>query len=160
MDLVDEEHVVALQVGQQRRQVFGLFEHRAGSLAQVDAQLGRDDVTQRGLAQAGRAEKQDVVKRLIAHARRADKNFKLLAHFRLADVFVEQLGAQGALDRLFVWRSGSCRHHALRGGGEIVGLNSHGAASWKRSLVGPRRVPSASKTPRTTPIWPTPSALA
>jgi hypothetical protein len=39
MDLVDEEHVVGLEVGQQRRQVLGLFEHRAGGLAQVHAQF-------------------------------------------------------------------------------------------------------------------------
>jgi hypothetical protein len=37
MDLVDEQHVVRLQVGQQRREVAGLFDHRAGGLAQADA---------------------------------------------------------------------------------------------------------------------------
>jgi hypothetical protein len=97
-----------------------------GGLAQVHAQLGRDDVRQRGLAQAGRAEQQHVVERFLALARRADEDFELLAHLGLADVFVEQLGAQGPLDGLFVGRSGGGGHHALGGGCEIVGLDGHG----------------------------------
>jgi hypothetical protein len=44
MDLVDEQHVVRLEVGQQRGQVAGALEHRPGGLAQVDAQLVGDDV--------------------------------------------------------------------------------------------------------------------
>ena len=39
-----------------RGQVAGPLEHRAGGRPQVDAQLGGDDVRQRGLAQARRAE--------------------------------------------------------------------------------------------------------
>jgi hypothetical protein len=66
VDLVDEEHVVLLEVGQQRGQVLGLLEHRPAGLAQVHAQLGGDDVAQRGLAQARRAEQQHVVQRLGA----------------------------------------------------------------------------------------------
>jgi hypothetical protein len=46
-----------------RGQVARAFQHRAGSLAQVDAHLARDDVGQRGLAQARRAEQQRVVER-------------------------------------------------------------------------------------------------
>ena len=69
MDLVDEQHVVRLQVGQQRGQVAGALDHRAGGLAQVDAQLVGDDVRERGLAQARRAEDQHVVERLAALAR-------------------------------------------------------------------------------------------
>ena len=84
VDLVDEEHVVLLEVGQQRRQVLGLFQHRPGGLAQVHAQLVRDDVRQRGLAQARRAEQQHVVQRLAALARRADEDLQLLARLGLA----------------------------------------------------------------------------
>ena len=59
------------EVGQDRRQVAGALQHRAGSLAQVDAHLARDDVRQRGLAQARRAEQQHVVERFAcACARR------------------------------------------------------------------------------------------
>jgi hypothetical protein len=64
VDFVDEQHIVLFQVGQQRRQVLGLFQHRAAGLAQVDAQFGGNDVTERGFAQTGRAEQQHMVQRL------------------------------------------------------------------------------------------------
>jgi hypothetical protein len=79
VDLVDEQHVVRLEVGQQRGQVAGALEHRAGGLAQVDAHLGGDDVGQRGLAQPRRAEQQHVVERLAALARGLDEDLELLA---------------------------------------------------------------------------------
>ena len=41
MDLVDEQHVARLQVGEQGRQVAGPLEHRPGGLAQVHAQFVR-----------------------------------------------------------------------------------------------------------------------
>jgi hypothetical protein len=114
VDLVDEQDVVLLEVGQQRRQVLGLFQHRARGLAQVDAQLVGDDVRQRGLAQAGRAEQQHVVERLAALLGGADEDLELLARLGLAHVVGQQLGPQGALDRLFVGRGGRGGHHALR----------------------------------------------
>ena len=86
MDLVDEEHVVLLEVGQDRRQVLGLLQHRARGRAQVDAELVGDDVAERRLAEAGRAEQQHVVHRLAAHPRRADEDLELLARLGLADV--------------------------------------------------------------------------
>jgi hypothetical protein len=64
VDLVDEEHVVALEVGQDRRQVLGFFEHRSRGLAQVHAEFVGNDVAERGLAQARRAEQQHMVQRL------------------------------------------------------------------------------------------------
>ena len=68
VDLVDEQHVARLEVGQQRREVARALEHRARRLAQVDAQLVRDDVRQRRLAEARRPEQQHVVERLAALA--------------------------------------------------------------------------------------------
>ena len=66
MDLIDEQHIARLQVGQQRGQVAGPLEHRTGGLAQIDAQLGGDDVGQRRLAQARWPEDQHVIERLAA----------------------------------------------------------------------------------------------
>jgi hypothetical protein len=74
VDLVDEEHIVAFQIRQDRRQVLGFFQHRAAGLAQVDAQLIGHDVRQRGLAQPGRAEQQHVIQRFGAVFGRADEN--------------------------------------------------------------------------------------
>ena len=64
VDLVDEEDVVRLEVGEDRGEIAGALEHRPRGLAQVDAHLARDDVRERGLAQAGRPEEQHVVERL------------------------------------------------------------------------------------------------
>ena len=52
MDLVDEQHVARLEVGQERGEIAGALEHRSRRLAQVDAELVREDVRQRGLAEA------------------------------------------------------------------------------------------------------------
>ena len=77
MDLVDEQHVARLEVGEQRREVAGALEHRARRLAQVDAELVRDDVRQRRLAEARRAEQQHVVERFAALPRRLDEDREL-----------------------------------------------------------------------------------
>ena len=64
VDLVDEEHVVGLEVGEHRGEVARALEHRPRSLAQVHAHLARDDVRERGLAEPRRAEEQHVIERL------------------------------------------------------------------------------------------------
>ena len=64
VDLVDEQHVARLQVGEQRGEIAGALDHRPGGGAEADAQLARDDLRQRRLAEAGRAVEQHVVERL------------------------------------------------------------------------------------------------
>ena len=71
-----------------------------------------NDVRERRLAEAGRAEQQHVVHRLAAPLRSADEDRELLARLRLADVFGEPLRSQCALDRLFVGRGGDAAHDA------------------------------------------------
>ena len=82
VDLVDEQHVAGLQVGQDRGQVAGALDHRAGGGAEADAQLARDDLRQRGLAEAGRAVQQHVVQRLAAGARGGDEDGEVLPRRR------------------------------------------------------------------------------
>ena len=74
VDLVDEQHVARLQVGQKRRQVPGPLEHRTRGLAQVHAQLRGDDVRKGGLAETRRTEDQHVIEGLGALARGADED--------------------------------------------------------------------------------------
>ena len=102
MNFINEQNVVLFQVGQERGQVLGLLQHRAAGLAQVDAQFGRNDVGERRFAQARRAKQQHVVQRLATHLGRADENLQLLANLHLTHILVEQLGAQGALNRLLL----------------------------------------------------------
>ncbi len=66
MDLVDEQHVARLQVGQDGREVAGALDHRAGGGAEPHAELARHDLRQRGLAKPRRSMKQNVVKRFAA----------------------------------------------------------------------------------------------
>ena len=54
VDLVDEEHVAALEVGEDRREVAAALEHGPRRAAACDAHLVRDDVRERRLAEAGR----------------------------------------------------------------------------------------------------------
>ena len=51
VDLIDEEHIARLQVGQDGREIPGALQHGAGGLAQADAELRGDDVGERRLAE-------------------------------------------------------------------------------------------------------------
>ncbi len=126
VDLVDEQHVVALQIGQQRSQIARAFEHRAGGRTQVHAHFPRHDVRQRGLAQTRRAEQQHVVEGFFALARRADENVELLTHPDLADVVVELLRAQRTLGHGLLRRHGRSIDHPRGAGSKGIRLYGHG----------------------------------
>ena len=66
VDLVDEQDVALFEIGEQRREIAGLGDHRPGGGAEIDAELARDDLRQRGLAEARRADEQHVVERFLA----------------------------------------------------------------------------------------------
>ena len=68
VDLVDEEHVALLERGEDRRDVALALERGAGDGADADAELLADDVGEARLAEARRADEQDVVERLAARA--------------------------------------------------------------------------------------------
>ena len=98
VDLVDEQDVAGLEVREQRGEVAGALEHRPRGLAQVHPELVRgDDVRERGLAEPGRSEHQQVIQRLAARRGGADEDLHLLAHHRLAHVLVETLRAKRPL---------------------------------------------------------------
>ena len=89
VDLVDEQHVSELQVGEDGGHVRLALQGRPGRGHDVDAHLRRDDVGQRGLAQSRRAGEQHVVQRLPARERRLDEDLELLAQHRLPDEGVQ-----------------------------------------------------------------------
>ncbi len=68
VDLVHEQDVPRLQVGEDRRQIPGALEHRPGGGAQRRIHLLGQDVRQRRLAEPGRSEEQHMVERLAAFA--------------------------------------------------------------------------------------------
>ena len=105
MDLVDEEHVVLLEVREDGGEVAGALDGGAGGDAHGDAHLGGDDVGERGLAEAGRAVEEQVVERLAALLGGVDGDAEVVLELLLADELVEAPGAKGDVDRLlFVLR--------------------------------------------------------
>ena len=96
--LVDEEHVARFQVGEQRREIARALQHRTRGLAQSRLHLVGHDVGQGGLAQARRAEDEEVVQGLAPPARRLDEDLHLFQHGRLTDEVREPLGANGPIE--------------------------------------------------------------
>ena len=97
VDLVDEQDVARLQVGQDGGQVAGALDHRPGGGAEPDPQLAGDDLGQRGLAEAGRAVQQHVVQRLAAGAGGLDEDAEVFPGRSLADELRQGLRAEAGL---------------------------------------------------------------
>ncbi len=98
VDLVDEEHVALLEIGQQRGEIARLGDHRPRGGAESHAKLARDDLRERRLAEPGWTEEQHMVHRLAARLGGADEHAQILARRLLADEIVERLGAQRGVD--------------------------------------------------------------
>ena len=102
MNLVDEEDVALLQIGEQRREIAGLGDHRARGGAEIDAELARHDLSERGLAEARGSGEQHVVERLAAAARRLDEDPEIGADLGLADELGERLRPERGLRLVLV----------------------------------------------------------
>ncbi|MNE08586.1 hypothetical protein D3C80_1012390 [compost metagenome] len=121
MDLVDEQHIARLEVGQQRRQIAGALQHRAGGALDRHAHFLGDDVGQGGLAEARRAEDQRVVQRFRPTSGRLDEQLHLFAHAGLADVLGQLQRADGAILLLLAF--------ARRSRDQAVGFNHLGSST-------------------------------
>ena len=102
VDLVDEQHVPGLQVGQDGREVAGALDHRPRRRPEPDAQLARHDLRQRGLAQARRAVQQHMVHRLAAALGRLDEGAEVFAAGLLADELGQRLRPQTGFGGVFL----------------------------------------------------------
>ena len=117
VDLVDEENVALLQIGEQRREIAGLGDHRPRGGAEIDAELARDDLRQRGLAETRRADEQHMVERFVARPRRLDEHRKIGARLLLADELGQPLRPQRRLGGVLF---------AALGRDEAAGRGAHG----------------------------------
>ena len=97
MDLVDEEDVAVVEVGEQRSQVARPLERRPRGDAQADLELVGDDAGHRGLPQAGRAREKDVVDGLAPLPGSAEKDLHVLSQLGLAHELVEAPGPEADL---------------------------------------------------------------
>ena len=114
------------QVGERAHEIARLLQRRPGRRANVDAELARDELRERGLAESRRPVEERVVERLAAAERGLDVDRKAVLHLLLADELGEPLRAERQLDdRLF--------GHDFGGGdlGAGHGLGHTGVVSWK-----------------------------
>src|SRR5947209_5501004 len=100
VDRVYEEDGARLERGQERRHVPLALEHRSGGLDERDVELGGDDLSQRGLAEAGRPREEHVVEGLAARAGGVDEHAQLILHGALADEVLEAPRPQRAVEIL------------------------------------------------------------
>ena len=91
VDLVDEEHVLRLEVRQDSREVARPRDHRSGGEAQPGRHLAGHDVRQRRLSEPRRAGEENVVERLAAPARGRQEDGEVLADLVLSDVLGQRL---------------------------------------------------------------------
>src|SRR5438477_4206224 len=98
VDLVDEEDVPALQVGEDRGEIARPLKNGTGGGTDRDVELVGDDVRERRLAESGRPVEEDVVEDVAARAGRSDLHAQVLADRLLADVVVEGPRAERRLD--------------------------------------------------------------
>ena len=104
MDLVDEQHVAVVEIGEDGGEVAGAFERGPAGDAQRDAELGGDDAGQRRLPGSRRSREEQMVDRLPALARRGEEDLEVLLQALLAHELVQaaraQRGLLGPLDRV------------------------------------------------------------
>ena len=98
MDLVDEEDVAGAHVRERADEIAGLLERRPGGRADVHAELARDELGERRLAEPRRAEEQRVVERLAPRERRVDVDAERVLDLLLADELGEPLRTERELD--------------------------------------------------------------
>ena len=102
MDLVDEKHVAFLKVGQQGSDVARFLDRRTGGRSQFRAHLIRDDVCERGLAQAWWTSEQHVVQGFATIARGLHVDTKILLDLPLSDVVLDTSWAQRQIELTIV----------------------------------------------------------
>src|ERR1041384_7672190 len=102
MNLVDEEHVAFLKVGQQGSDIAGLLNRWTGSRSQLRAHLVRDDVCECRLAQTRWTSEQHVVECFATIARGLHVDTKILLALALADVFMDASWAQRQIELAIV----------------------------------------------------------
>src|SRR5579862_3444030 len=102
VNLVDEQYVAILEIGQERREIAGLGDHRTGRATEIDAELARQNLRQSGLAETRRTDEQHVIERFTPPARRFDEYAEIFSRLFLADEFRKALRPQRAFGGVLV----------------------------------------------------------
>ena len=104
MNLIQKQHAARFQIGQNRHQIAGPLNRRAGRRPQRRAHFIGDNQRQARLAQTRRPVQQDMVQRLAAPLRRRQKDAQAFLDFRLPDKLAQPLGPQRVFIAVIVCR--------------------------------------------------------
>ncbi len=112
VDLVDKEHIVWFEVGEQCSQITRFLQYGARGSLDIDPHLVGNDVGEGGLAQTRRAEDQQVIESLPPQPSRLDKDLHLLANGILTGIVRQFFGADGTVDNV-VLAGGTGRNETI-----------------------------------------------
>ena len=97
MDLVDEQHIAVLELGEDGGEIPRPFERRARGDVQMAAHLGRDDARHGGLAEPGRTGEQEMVGGLVPATSGFEDDREVFLQLPLTDEVVQAPRAQTVL---------------------------------------------------------------
>ena len=101
MNLIDEQHIPGLEIGEDGGQVPRPGDYRSRSGAKTDAELPGDDLRQRGLAETRGPIEQHMIHGLAAALGRIDEHLQIIADLGLADEFLEAPRPGRSVPRIF-----------------------------------------------------------
>ena len=104
MDLVDKQHIVLFERGQDTREVARLIEYRTGGNLKSYPQLVGDDIRERGLSQARRTVQQGMIQRLTTILGSLHEHLKVLYDLLLTTEITECQRSQCVLKVFFSLR--------------------------------------------------------
>src|SRR5690606_33758915 len=94
VDLVDEQHIALIKVGEQPGQVARFIQYRSGRYLNARPHLVGDDMRQRGFAKPWRTVKQYVVQRFSAQLGRLHENAQIFQYLLLTCEILKSLWTQ------------------------------------------------------------------
>ena len=120
MDLVHEQDVALVQIGENAHEVAAALERRAGGGDDGRGHLVGEDRREGGLAQPGRPGEQDMIEGLCALPRRLHRDAQALHRRALPHVLVEPLRAELPLELRLLGQGGAAHHARLVGHGAFA----------------------------------------
>ncbi len=150
MDFVDEQDIARLQIGQQRGEIAGALDYRAGGGAKSDPHLARDDLRQGGFAEPRRPEQQHMVERFAARLGGLDKDPQIVPQTALADKLGQALRPQRRLRCIAVGACGIDDAAVLLAHGDTPAASSCKPARISASVgaLAPSRWAAAATAPK------------
>ena len=144
MNLIQEEHLLLTQVGEDGCQIALDLQRGSAGLLETDAKLVRDDGGKGRLSESGRTEEQHMIKRLTTALCRFQSDGELLLRLGLADELAQLRGPQLQLERRVLAHAAGAyqplRIRVVRAAAQVEALLVHEVHSFAvYSLYGRRR---------------------